>query len=260
MSANAGVVIAAAVIVLALLQVVTFVVARKLGRYNVVDVIWGLGFVLVALVAAIFGHGALNRRLLLLVLVAVWGLRLSLHLLRRTAGHGEDPRYAAMMERHGNSPAAAALRIFLTQGVSQWFISLPIQISAIAGPTHGVTWVVLVVGVLIWLIGFGFEAIGDQQLAAFRADPNRGPVMDRGLWAWTRHPNYFGDACVWWGLWLIAASAWPGVLTVLSPLAMTYVLVQGTGAKLLEQTMSQRRGYPEYQQRTAYFFPRPPRR
>ena len=137
-------------------------------------------------------------------------------------------------------------------------MSLPIQVSAAAG--DGVVWVA-VVGLLLWLVGVTFEAVGDKQLKDFKADDaNRGRVMDRGLWAWTRHPNYFGDSVVWWGLWLVAASAWPGVLTVLSPVAMTYFLVFATGARLLEAHMAQRPGYADYQRRTSYFLPRPPRK
>ncbi|MBL1077152.1 DUF1295 domain-containing protein [Nocardia sp. 2] len=249
-----------AALALALLHIATFALARRLGRYNVVDVVWGLGFVLVALCAAVFGDGPASRRALLLILVSVWGIRLSLHMFRRTSGHGEDPRYTALLDRHGHTPGVAVRRIFLTQGLAQWFISLPIQVSAVAGPVRGVAWIAIAAGVLVWLTGFVFEAVGDRQLARFRADPrNRGVIMDRGLWSWTRHPNYFGDACVWWGLWLIAASAWPGPLTVLSPLLMTYVLVRGTGARMLEQAMRDRPGYREYQRRTAYFLPRPPR-
>ncbi|MET9490616.1 DUF1295 domain-containing protein [Nocardia sp. NPDC006630] len=248
-------------LVLAVLQGITFVIARRIGRYNIVDVVWSLGFVLVALVAALFGHGALDRRLLLLGLVTVWGLRLSWHLHRKTAGHGEDPRYTQLLDRHGHAPAIALRRIFITQGLSQWVISAPIQVSATAGPTAGFGRFVVVAGILVWLLGFTFEAVGDRQLKQFRADPaNRGTVMDRGLWAWTRHPNYFGDFAVWWGLWLIAASAWPGVLTIFAPLLMSYVLIQGTGARLLERYMGQRPGYREYQQRTAYFLPWPPHR
>ena len=116
-------------------------------------------------------------------------------------------------------------------------------------------------GAAVWLLGVVFEAVGDAQLARFKADArNKGTVMDRGLWGWTRHPNYFGDSAVWWGLYLVAASAWPGVLTVLSPVVMTYFLVFATGARLLEKEMSKRPGYPEYQQRTSYFIPRPPKR
>jgi steroid 5-alpha reductase family enzyme len=139
-----------------------------------------------------------------------------------------------------------------------WFVSIPLQVSAASG--DGLV-LVAVLGAAVWLLGVVFEAVGDAQLARFKADArNKGTVMDRGLWGWTRHPNYFGDSAVWWGLYLVAASAWPGVLTVLSPVVMTYFLVFATGARLLEKEMSKRPGYPEYQQRTSYFIPRPPKR
>ncbi|MDR6864102.1 steroid 5-alpha reductase family enzyme [Phycicoccus sp. 3266] len=244
---------------LVLLMAVTAVVGHRQGRVSVVDTTWGLGFVLVALVAALVGDGAGWRRVLLLVLVAVWGLRLAWHVTRRNAGKGEDPRYTEMLEKEGGNPTLVAIRkVYAVQGAALWFVSLPLQVSAAAG--GGVAWVA-VVGVLLWLLGVSFEAVGDAQLARFKADPaNKGKVMDRGLWSWTRHPNYFGDSSVWWGLFLVAASAWPGVLTVLSPVVMTYFLVYGTGAKLLERHMAERPGYREYQQRTSYFLPRPPRR
>jgi steroid 5-alpha reductase family enzyme len=122
----------------------------------------------------------------------------------------------------------------------------------------------VVVGALVWAVGLFFEAVGDAQLAAYRSRPRdqRPQVLDTGLWAWTRHPNYFGDACVWWGLWLAGglASGWvAGLATVIAPLAMTWFLSEATGAKLIEQTMMQRPGYPEYAARTARFLPRPPR-
>ncbi|WP_067898341.1 DUF1295 domain-containing protein [Nocardia vaccinii] len=246
-------------IALAVLQGATFAVARRMRRYNVVDVVWGPGFVLVAVIAALLGDGPLARRVLMLVLVAVWGLRLGWYIQRRTAGHGEDPRYARLLDQHGRSVWAVVSRIFVTQGVVQWIVSLPVQVAAAAGPVHGAGWIALVAGVPVWAVGLFFEAVGDRQMARFRADPDRRGVMDRGLWAWTRHPNYFGDFCVWWGLWLIGAAAWPGVLTVFAPLIMSYLLIHGTGARLLEQAMRDRPGYREYQRRTAYFFPRPPR-
>jgi steroid 5-alpha reductase family enzyme len=192
-------------------------------------------------------------------MVSLWGLRLAWHMHRRNAGKGEDPRYAAMLDGIPGDPFVVAVRkVYAVQGVAVWFVSLPIQVSAASG--GGVVWVV-VLGVALWALGLTFEAVGDRQLRDFKADPaNRGTVMDRGLWSWTRHPNYFGDASVWWGIFLVAASAWPGVLAVLSPLAMTYFLVYATGARLLEQHMAQRPGYAAYQQRTSYFLPRPPRR
>ena len=244
---------------LALLMVATAVEGHRQGRVSVVDTTWGLGFVLVASVAAVVGDGAGWRRLALLVIVAVWGLRLAWHLHQRNSGKGEDPRYAAMLEKEQGNPTLVAIRkVYGIQGLSVWFVSLPIQVSAAAG---GGAAPVAVVGVVLWLLGVSFESLGDMQLKDFKADPaNKGAVMDRGLWSWTRHPNYFGDSCVWWGIWLVAASAWPGVLTVLSPVAMTYFLVFATGARLLERHMAERPGYADYQRRTSYFLPRPPRR
>ncbi|WP_045199938.1 DUF1295 domain-containing protein [Rhodococcus sp. B7740] len=242
----------------AVLMIVTALIGARIGRHNVVDVTWGGGFVLIASISAATGTGELWRRLLLLVLVGVWGLRLAVHVFRRSRGHGEDPRYTEMLAKApGNETLYALRKIYLTQAVALWFVSLPLQVSAVA---HGSVLPVVVLGVLVWILGWTFEAVGDAQLKAFKADSsNKGRIMDRGLWAWTRHPNYFGDSAVWWGLFLVSASAWPGVFTLLSPIAMTYFLVFATGARLLERSMEKRPGYREYQQRTSYFLPRPPK-
>ena len=241
------------------LMVLTALEGRRQGRVSVVDTAWGIGFVAVAAVAAAVGDGAGWRRVLLLVLVSLWGLRLAWHMHTRNSGKGEDPRYAEMLAQESGNPTWVAIRkVYGVQGLAVWFVSLPIQVSAAAGEGWKA---VAALGVLLWLLGLAFEAVGDRQLKAFKADPaNQGKVMDRGLWSWTRHPNYFGDSSVWWGTWLVAASAWPGVLTVLSPVAMTYFLVFATGARLLERHMAQRPGYTAYQARTSYFLPRPPRR
>jgi steroid 5-alpha reductase family enzyme len=119
---------------------------------------------------------------------------------------------------------------------------------------------VLIAGVALWIVGVLFEAVGDHQLRGFKADAvNKGVIMDRGLWRWTRHPNYFGDACVWWGLWLAGIASWVSLLTVLSPVLMTYFLVYATGAKLTEKYMRDRPGFAEYRSRTSFFVPMPPR-
>ena len=243
----------------AILMAVTAFVGRRQGRVSVVDTAWGLGFVVVALVAAVVGDGPLWRRLLVLLLVAVWGGRLARHMHTRNRGKGEDPRYEAMLADQPGDPFLVAVRkVYLVQGAAVWFVSIPLQVSAASG--DGLV-LVAVLGAAVWLFGVVFEAVGDAQLAQFKADDrNKGTVMDRGLWGWTRHPNYFGDSAVWWGLYLVAASAWPGVLTVLSPVVMTYFLVFATGARLLEKEMSKRPGYPAYQQRASYFIPRPPKR
>jgi steroid 5-alpha reductase family enzyme len=258
MIADFAIVSGASAAALLVVFAVTFGVARRIGRYNVVDVAWGLGFIAVAAVAAILGHGDPTRRWLLLVLVAIWALRLSGYIHRRSAGKGEDPRYADLLR--DASVGQVIRKVFVVQGFATWFISLPVQLSAVYGPTPRHLLAVTVAGILVWLAGLGFEAVGDRQLRVFKADPgNGGVVMDRGLWAWTRHPNYFGDASVWWGLWLITITSWRSLTTVLSPALMTYFLVSVTGARLTEKYMKGRPGFAEYQQRTSFFIPRPPR-
>jgi steroid 5-alpha reductase family enzyme len=248
----------ASVLALAVVHSVTFAIGKRIGRYNVVDVAWGVGFVAIAAVAATLGHGDETRRWLLLALVAIWGLRLSWHIQRKTVGKGEDPRYAALLR--DATLFQAVRKVFVLQGFITWFVSFPLQLSAVTGPTPKPLTTVTVLGVAVWLVGVTFEAVGDRQLKVFKSDPaNRGVVMDRGLWAWTRHPNYFGDAAVWWGLWLITISGWVSLATVASPLLMTYFLVHVTGARLTEKLMAGRPGFDEYRQRTAFFFPRPPR-
>ncbi len=176
-------------------------------------------------------------------------------MLARAKGAGEDPRYQKLRDR-GES---LLKRVLVPQGLAMFVVSLPIQIGAGADASVGiVAWI----GVVVWAVGLGFETIGDRQLAAFKADSsNKGQVLDAGLWRYTRHPNYFGDATMWWGVWLVAAdSGWGGIVTIVGPLAMTWFIRNVTGAKLLEQTMSRRDGWAEYARRTNLFFPMPPKK
>lgn len=256
---NFVVVSGASLAALVVLHGLTFAIGRNIGRYNVVDVTWGLGFVVVAAVCAAIGDGDPVRRLLVLVLVAVWGLRLAWHMYGKSKGKGEDPRYDALLGGDF-SPGRVLRKIFALQAVATWFVSLPLQVSAVLGPTPAALRIVLALGVLLWLVGVVFEAVGDHQLRQFKADPaNKGVIMDRGLWAWTRHPNYFGDAAVWWGLWLVTLAGWASLATLLSPVLMTYFLVYATGARPTEKLMADRPGFSEYRSRTAFFVPVPPR-
>ena len=234
--------------------VVTFGIARARKRYDTIDTFWGLGFAILAVAAFPFGDGPLYLRLVVVLLTVVWGVRLSVHLHLRNHKLPEDPRYARM----GHGPAKMFVRVYLFQAVVLYFVSLPVQF-AVDGTGIGVLGRL---GIVVWLVGFAFETIGDDQLRRFKADPaNRGRVLDTGLWRYTRHPNYFGDACVWWGLYLLACSTWPGALTVLSPVAMTLTLARGTGKPMLEKGMARTRpAYAHYVERTSGFFPLPPKK
>jgi steroid 5-alpha reductase family enzyme len=247
------------------LMLAAWLVGLRRRRHDGVDVVWGLGFVLVALVGLGLsaGDGDTWRRVLVTALTAVWGLRLAGHILLRNRGHDEDRRYVELLADAPGSPALYALRkVYLTQGVVLWLVSLPVQLAQYGrGDTLLGVEAAAVAGVLVWLVGFLFETVGDAQLAAFTADPdNRGRVLDGGLWRYTRHPNYFGDACVWWGLTLLGMHHVPGTAGVASAALMTFLLARGTGAKLLESTIGDRRpGYADYIARTSGFIPLPPR-
>lgn len=241
---------------------VTFLVARTRGMHRIVDSAWGVAFAAVACVSWSLsaGHGDDGLRLLVLVLTVVWGLRLALHIARRSRGHGEDPRYDRMLNKAPGSRDAYAFRkVYLLQGALVWLVSLPVQAASYLPDPVGP---LVVAGVLLWCVGLFFETVGDWQLAAFKADPaHRGQIMDRGLWRYTRHPNYFGDFLVWWGLFLLAAGD-PVVaaMVVISPLVMSALLIFGSGKRLLERSMAERPGFAAYAARTSGFFPLPPKR
>ena len=250
---------------IALLMVVTWLVSGTVRNASIVDLVWGLGFVLVAW-AVFFRHSpkaAIDSAASLLIpvlLTTIWGLRLSGYLAWRNIGKGEDFRYRAMREKHGGRFFRVSLgTVFGLQGVLMWIVSLPVQATVARPDPDGVGWLAIA-GVAVWIVGFVFETAGDVQLARFKAKAsNKGKVMDRGLWRYTRHPNYFGDFCVWWGLYLIALDAghwW----TIAGPVAMTALLMKYSGAGLLEKTIVNRRpGYEDYVKRTNAFFPGPPK-
>jgi steroid 5-alpha reductase family enzyme len=257
--------IAAAALAVAFLGL--WLVSLRLADVSIVDPVWGPAFVLVAAVCLVAGDASRGadgegRRWLLLVLTAVWGLRLGGYLLVRKLGDPEeDRRYAKMRERR--SQASFALyslgMVFLLQGLLVLIVSLPLQVAAERRTGLGwVTWI----GVLVWAVGLLFEAVGDEQMRRFKGrSDSKGQVMDRGLWRYTRHPNYFGDFCVWWGLWLVALAAGGTWWTAVGPLVMSFLLIKGSGAALLEKDISERRPqYREYIERTSGFIPLPPRR
>ena len=238
-----------------------WILSVRLRDASVADVCWGLGFVLLAWLYCLLSPALTPRSWLVAALITLWGARLSLHILRRNSGKGEDPRYQAMRASHG--PAfwwRSLFTVFWLQGAILWFVALPLLVAVRATQPVALT-AVDGLGVLLFAVGFGFEVVGDSQLARFKADPaNRGKVLDSGLWRYTRHPNYFGDTTLWWGLYAMAASTPGGWLTVLSPSLMTLLLMRVSGVTLLEDTLkASKPGYRAYIARTPAFVPWLPR-
>ena len=233
-----------------------WLLSLPLQNASIVDIFWGIGFIIVAWLAFAFTpQGYLPRKTLVSVLVTIWGLRLAIYISLRNRDKPEDSRYARWRTKAGDHWWWLSFyQVFLLQGFLLWLISAPIiaaQTSGFPAILTPLDWL----GVLIWIVGMLFETIGDAQLMIFKANPaNKDKLLTRGLWKYTRHPNYFGEAVLWWGYFLIALAAglwW----TVFSPLLMTFLLLKVSGVPLLERTLKHRPGYEEYMQRTSPFFP-----
>jgi len=252
----------AAALAIGLLMLGVLALSARSGNWSIIDTFWGLGFVAVALVSYLVsrGHGDDLRRLIAVLVPVVWGLRLAAYIHWRNHGKGEDPRYTALMARRTGALVPFAIKnIFWAQGWVMWVVATPIVVAMFQfEPVNAVTWF----GVALAVIGLFFEVVGDAQLARFKADSaNAGKILDTGLWAWTRHPNYFGDICVMFSFWLFACGAWIGVATIFAPVLMTRMLVSRTGKALTEKRMARSRGpeYAAYVARTSGLIPRPPR-
>jgi len=229
---------------------------------GIADIFWGVGFAILAWNTFIISEGFFIRSLVLTILVTVWGLRLALYIGIRNLGKDEDPRYQAMRRHHGSRFGWISLfQVFLLQGVLLWGISLAVQMGQISPIPSKVTRFDYC-GILIWAMGFLFEAIADLQLKRFKSKPeNKGRVMDKGLWALSRHPNYFGEALVWWGLFIISLSSLINIWTIISPLLITFLLLKVSGVPLLEKGMKKRNPeYEAYIRRTSAFIPFAPKK
>ena len=247
-----------AALTIAILMVATWLISVAIKDASIVDISWGFGFATVATVLWIADDSKSNLDTLLWLMTLLWGLRLCLYLARRNLGHGEDYRYVAMRKRWGSAfPLISFLTVYTLQGTLMWVVSLSIQLSHRAEGSIGV---LAVIGVVLWAIGLYFEVVGDIQLSRFKADSaNQGKVLDSGLWRYTRHPNYFGDACVWWGIAIVACSVRVGVWGLIGAAVMNVLLLKVSGVALLERSLVRRK--PEYQayiERTSAFIPRPP--
>ncbi len=236
-----------------------FIVSQVRGRNDIADVAWGLGFILAALVSLVAAGEYSARGLLVTVLVIFWGMRLALHIHLRNRGKGEDPRYRKWREEWGRwFVLRSFLQVFMLQGVLLVLVAAPV---VFVNASPAAPFIALdALGALVWLVGFVFEAAGDLQLARFLRDPaNRGKLMTGGLWRYSRHPNYFGEVTLWWGIWLIAAAVPRGWMTVIGPLAITFLILKVSGVPMLEERYEGRADFQEYKRCTSAFFPLPPR-
>ncbi len=244
------------------LMALLWLISLAMRNSSIVDPLWGTGFVIANWVYfALTPDGFLGRKLLISTLVTIWGLRLSLYLLWRNWGKGEDFRYRKWREETGSSWWwRSFFKVFLLQGLLLWVISAPLLAAQIR-PTPNHLTLLDFLAVVVWAIGFFFESVGDLQLARFKANPaNKGKVLDRGVWRYTRHPNYFGDATQWWAYYLVA-TAGGGFWTIFSPVIMTMLLLRVSGVALLEKTLTAAKpGYQEYVERTSAFIPWFPRK
>ena len=250
-----------AAITILCIMVATWLLSLILKNASIVDIVWGLGFAITSWVLAITIDGDNTRQILLAVMVGSWGLRLGGYLAKRNIGHGEDWRYKAMRKKKGARFGLISLvTVFGLQGVLMWVVSLPVMFGN-SDATPGVG-PLAVIGVMVWAVGLSFEAVGDWQLVQFKKDPNNaGKVMQTGLWSLTRHPNYFGDALLWWGIGIVGAETGSGVIGFIGPVVMTVFLLRVSGVPMLERSLMKRReGYAEYAARTSSFIPRPPKR
>jgi len=245
-----------------------WLISVRIGDVSFIDAFWGAGMALMAVASYLQAGGGGDLAALIMLMAAAWGTRLGIYLLRRWRREGEDKRYAMILKRDrekGNFAIAALTKVWLLQAALLFLVSSPAQIGILAAgataPMTPLAWA----GFALWTIGIFFEWVGDWQLARFKVDPaNHGKVLDKGLWRFTRHPNYFGDACAWWGIWLAcAATGWDNALyTVAGPIFLTFTLTKWSGVALLERGLDKSKGdkYADYKRRTSAFIPLPPRR
>ncbi len=237
-----------------------FIAARIRDRNDIADVAWGPGFILVAAVSLVSGGVYSIRGILVSVLVLIWGVRLAMHIHNRNRGRAEDPRYRTWREEWGEwFVLRSFLQVFMLQGILLVMVAVPVITANQAAPAP------LALsdfpGLATWLCGFGFEVIGDRQLHLFVRNPqNRGKLMTSGLWRYTRHPNYFGEVTLWWGIWLMTLPLQGGWLAVVGPLTITMLILKVSGIPMLEKPYEDRADFREYKRRTSAFFPLPPQR
>lgn len=243
---------------------VFFIIAQLKKNNGIADIAWGLGFVLVAITSFVYHQTYDIQSIVILILVALWGFRLFFYIGLRNWSKPEDYRYVEMRQKWKTKvPLKAYFYVFMLQMVFLYIISLPIQLGNMYSTYTTISLYILIFGVLLWIVGFFFESVGDAQLKAFKKDPkHKGQIMQTGLWKYTRHPNYFGEAVMWWAVWVVSLSSLNPILLlgIISPIFITYLLTKVSGIPLLEKKYKDNPLFIEYASKTSVFFPLPPKK
>lgn len=233
-------------LIIFIMMSVLFLLAQKKKDNSIVDIFWGIGFCLLAFNSFLWNEDYDMRKTITLILVFIWGIRLSVHIYNRNKNLPEDFRYQEWRKKWGKQQAINAyFRVFLLQGFFMFIIALPIL--HISNFSQSPINLIDVVGIIVWLIGFCFEAIADHQKKQFKSNPeNKEKIMQSGLWSISRHPNYFGEILIWWGLWLISLSCARWYFSILSPLVITWLIIYVSGIPLLEAKYKNNKAFEEY--------------
>ena len=237
-----------------------YAIAQFIKDNSIVDIAWGIGFIIATAISFFESQTFFTQNILVNLLVLIWGLRLSIYICIRHSGKGEDYRYREMRGSWGkNVQLMGLLKVFLPQAIVMYMIVFPILM--VNFNPHPDLQITDIMGAFIWLIGFYFEAVSDGQMFNYKKDPaNKGKVMKYGLWKFTRHPNYFGEATMWWGIFLMAIPSGYWYLSLLSPIVITLLIIKVTGVELLEKKYKDNPEYQEYIQKTSSFIPMPPKK
>lgn len=235
-----------------------FVLSLIRHRNDLADIAWGLGFIGIAIISSFNNNFISSINNIIVVLVTLWGLRLAIHILSRNINKHEDYRYKKWREDWGkNWIIRSYLQVFLLQGFFMFLITLPIILTGFYSKHSSLTWINYL-GMIIWLLGFVFETIGDWQLTQFKNNPkNKGKVMKYGLWRYSRHPNYFGEVTLWWGIFLITISDLVSLIGMIGPLTITLLILKVSGIPLLEAKYVGNEEFEQYKKQTSTFFPLP---
>lgn len=238
---------------------VWFVVSLLKQRNDVADVAWGPGFIVVAITSSVMATELTLRALIVTTMVLIWGIRLALHIASRHAGKPEDERYAAWRREWGSTVTIRSfLQVFMLQGILLTIISIPVVMINTA-PSLPFT-PLDIIGISVWLAGFTFEAVSDRQLKQFVKNPtNRGKIMTGGLWRFSRHPNYFGEVTLWWGIYIVSLSVPGGWMSIIGPIMITFLILKVSGIPMLEKAFEANPDFQQYKRQTSAFFPLPPK-